>query len=134
MMNWIEGNWPDRFRCIVNHDGVFDQRMMYYTTEELWFMEWENGGPQYENPQGYEQFNPVNFVSKWHTPMLIVHGEQDFRIPYDQGIATFTALQRRGIESKFLDFPNENHWVLQPADSVQWYQTVLGWLDAHLKK
>jgi dipeptidyl aminopeptidase/acylaminoacyl peptidase len=134
MMNWIEGNWSDRFRCIVNHDGVFDQRMMYYTTEELWFVEWENGGPQYENPQGYEQFNPVDFVSKWHTPMLIVHGEQDFRIPYDQGIAAFTALQRRGIESRFLDFPNENHWVLQPADSVQWYQTVLGWLDAHLKQ
>jgi dipeptidyl aminopeptidase/acylaminoacyl peptidase len=134
MMNWIEGNWPDRFRCIVNHDGVFDQRMMAYATEELWFTEWENGGPQYENPQGYEQFNPVDFVSKWHTPMLVVHGEQDFRIPYDQGIAAFTALQRKGIESKFLDYPNENHWVLQPADSVQWYQTVLGWLDSHLKK
>jgi dipeptidyl aminopeptidase/acylaminoacyl peptidase len=134
MMNWIEGNWPDRFRCIVNHDGIFDDRMMYYSTEELWFSEWEHGGPQYQNPQAYEQFNPVNFVSKWRTPMLIVHGEQDFRIPYDQGIATFTALQRRGIESRLLIFPNENHWVLQPADSVQWYQTVLGWLDSHLKK
>jgi dipeptidyl aminopeptidase/acylaminoacyl peptidase len=134
MMNWIEGNWPDRFRCLVSHDGVFDSRMMYYSTEELWFEEWEKGGPQYENPQGFEQFNPVNFVSKWHTPMLVVHGEQDFRIPYDQGIAVFTALQRRGIESRLLLFPNENHWVLQPADSVQWYQNVLGWLDAHLKK
>ena len=134
MMNWIEGNWPDRFRCLVNHDGIFDTRMMYYSTEELWFTEWENGGPQYENPQAYEQFNPLNFVSKWHTPMLVVHGEQDFRIPYDQAIATFTALQRRGIESRLLLFPNENHWVLQPADSVQWYQNVLGWLDTHLKK
>ena len=134
MMNWIEGNWPDRFRCLVNHDGIFDNRMMYYSTEELWFAEWENGGPQYENPQGYEQFNPVNFVSKWRTPMLVVHGEQDFRIPYDQGIGAFTALQRRGIESRLLLFPHENHWVLQPADSVQWYQNVLGWLDAHLKK
>ena len=134
MMNWIEGNWPDRFRCIVNHDGIFDNRMMYYSTEELWFAEWENGGPQYENPAGHEQFNPVNSVSKWHTPMLVVHGEQDFRIPYSQGLATFTALQRRGIESRLLIFPNENHWVLQPADSVQWYQTVLGWLDEHLKK
>jgi dipeptidyl aminopeptidase/acylaminoacyl peptidase len=133
MMNWIEGNWPDRFRCIVNHDGVFDNRMMYYSTEELWFAEWENGGPQYENPAAYEKFNPVNFVSRWHTPMLVVHGEQDFRIPYDQGVAAFTALQRRGIESRLLIFPNENHWVLQPADSLQWYQNVLGWLDAHLK-
>ena len=134
MMNWIQGAWPDRFRCIVNHDGIFDNRMMYYSTEQLWFNEWENGGPYYANPRGHEQFNPVNLVSKWHTPMLIFHGEQDFRIPYDQSIATFTALQRRGIESRLVIFPNENHWVLQPADSVQWYQNVLGWLDQHLKK
>jgi dipeptidyl aminopeptidase/acylaminoacyl peptidase len=133
MMNWIEGNWPDRFRCIVNHDGDFDTRMMYYSTEELWFPEWESGGTQYEHPQAYEKFNPIDFVSKWKTPMLVIHGEQDFRIPYDQGIAAFTALQRRGIEGRLLIFPNENHWVLKPADSVQWYHTVLGWLDAHLK-
>jgi dipeptidyl aminopeptidase/acylaminoacyl peptidase len=133
MMNWIEGNWPDRFRCIVNHDGVFDQRMMYYATEELWFPEWEFGGPYFQNPQGYEQFNPVEFVSKWRTPMLVIHGEQDFRVPYTQGLGAFTAAQRRGIESRLLIFPGENHWVLKPADSVLWYHTVLGWLDAHLK-
>ncbi len=133
MMNWIEGHWPDRFRCIVNHDGLFDQRMMYYATEELWFPEWEFGGPQYENPQAYEAVNPVDFVSKWKTPMLVIHGEQDFRIPYPQGIAAFTALQRRGIESKLLVFPDENHWVLKPANSVLWYHTVLKWLDTHLK-
>jgi len=133
MMNWIEGNWPDRFRCIVNHDGLFDQRMMYYTTEELWFPEWEFGGPYYQNPQGYEKFNPVDFVTNWRTPMLVIHGEQDFRIPYPQGIAAFTALQRRGIEGKLLIFPDENHWVLKPADSVLWYHTVLDWLDAHLR-
>ena len=133
MMNWIEGNWPERFRCIVNHDGVFDQRMMYYATEELWFTEWEFGGPQYEVPQNYERVNPLDFVAKWRTPMLVIHGEKDFRIPYSQGIGAFTALQRRGIDSKLLIFPDENHWVLKPANSVQWYQTVLGWLDAHLK-
>ncbi len=133
MMNWIEGNWPDRFRCIVNHDGVFDQRMMYYATEELWFPEWELGGPQYENPQGYEAVNPVDFVSRWHTPMLVIHGEQDFRIPYPQGLAAFTALQRRGIESRLLVFPDENHWVLKPGNRILWYHTVLGWLDTHLK-
>ena len=133
MMNWIEGHWPDRFRCIVNHDGVFDQRMMYYGTEELWFPEWELGGPQYENPQGYEAVNPVDFVSRWHTPMLVIHGEQDFRIPYPQGLGAFTALQRRGIESRLLVFPDENHWVLKPANSILWYHTVLGWLDTHLK-
>jgi dipeptidyl aminopeptidase/acylaminoacyl peptidase len=133
MMNWIEGNWPDRFRCIVNHDGLFDQRTMYYATEELWFPEWEFGGPYYQNPQGYEQVNPVDFVSQWRTPMLVIHGEQDFRIPYTQGLAAFTALQRRGIESQLLIFPDENHWVLKPANSVLWYQTVLAWLDKHLK-
>ena len=134
MMNWIEGNWSDGFRCIVNHDGVFDQRMMYYSTEELWFAEWENGGTYFEHPETYEKFNPAAFVSKWQTPMLIVHGEQDFRIPYSQGIGAFTALQRRGIESKLLVFPDENHWVLKPNNSVLWYHTVLGWLDEHLKK
>ena len=134
MMNWIEGTWSDRFKCIVNHDGVFDQRMMYYSTEELWFMEWENGGTQYEKPGAYEQFNPVDHVSSWKTPMLVFHGEQDFRIPYSQGIAAFTALQRRGIESKLVVFPAENHWVLKPGDSVLWYHTVLDWLDQHLKR
>jgi dipeptidyl aminopeptidase/acylaminoacyl peptidase len=133
MMNWIEGNWPDRFRCLVSHDATFDQRLMYYATEELWFPEWEFGAPQYQDPQSYEQANPIDFVAKWHTPMLVIHGELDFRIPYPQGLAAFTALQRRGIESKLLEFPDENHWVLKPANSVQWYHTVLGWLDAHLK-
>jgi dipeptidyl aminopeptidase/acylaminoacyl peptidase len=133
MMNWIEGNWPDRFRCIVNHDGLFDQRMMYYTTEELWFAEWENGGAYFENPQGYEEFNPVHFVTRWRAPMLVIHGQQDFRIPYTQGLATFTALQRRGIESKLLIFPDENHWVLKPANTLLWHAAVLDWLDAHLK-
>jgi dipeptidyl aminopeptidase/acylaminoacyl peptidase len=75
----------------------------------------------------------VNFVAHWRAPMLVIHGQQDFRIPYTQGLATFTALQRRGIESKLLIFPDENHWVLKPANSLQWHATVLDWLDAHLK-
>ncbi|MET3107394.1 dipeptidyl aminopeptidase/acylaminoacyl peptidase [Oxalobacteraceae bacterium GrIS 2.11] len=133
MMNWIEGNWADGFKCIVNHDGVFDNRAMYYSTEELWFNEWENGGTYYQNPQGHEKFNPVNFVNNWKTPMLIVQGEQDFRIPTTQSLGAFTALQRKGIESKILIFPDENHWVLKPANSVLWHHTVLDWLDQHLK-
>lgn len=133
MMNWIEGNWPDRFRCIVSHDGILDQRMMYYATEELWFPEWEMGGTYYDAPQLYEKLNPVNFVTRWRTPMLVIHGEQDFRIPYSQGLGVFTALQRRGIESRLLVFPNENHWVLKPADSIQWHHTVFEWLDQHLR-
>ena len=132
MMNWIAGRWSDRFRCIVNHDGIFDQRTMYYATEELWFTEWENGGPYFKVPENHEKFNPANYVSEWRTPMLVIHGARDYRVPDSQGIATFTALQRRGIESKLLFFPDENHWVLKPANSVLWYSTVLGWLDQHL--
>ena len=137
MVNWIAGNWFDRngnapFKCLVNHDGIFDQRMMAYSTEELWFTEWENGGTPYDVPKNYEKFNPVNHVSKWRVPMLVVHGQQDFRVPAEQGIATFTALQRRGIESKFLYFPDENHWVLKPHNSVLWHDTVNAWLKAHI--
>ena len=133
MMNWIAGHWPrpasGPWRCLVNHDGVFDARMSYYGTDELWFDEWEHGGPHYQHAAAYEQFNPVNHVGAWQTPMLVIHGELDYRVPIEQGIATFTALQRRGIASQFLHFPDENHWVLKPQNSVQWHQTVLAWLD-----
>jgi dipeptidyl aminopeptidase/acylaminoacyl peptidase len=134
MMNWIQGNWADGFKCIVNHDGVFDVRGMAYSTEEQWFTDWENGGAQFNVPDNYERFNPVNFVSKWKTPMLVVQGDLDFRIPTAQGLSAFTALQRRGIESKLLVFPDENHWVLKPGNSLLWHHTVLGWLDQHLKQ
>ncbi|AWV06629.1 alpha/beta hydrolase family protein [Marilutibacter maris] len=132
MINWIAGNWNQPWKCLVNHDGVFDQRMMGYATEELWFTEWENGGTPFANPAGYEKFNPVNHVEDWRVPMLIVHGQLDYRIPVEQGIAAFTALQRQGIESKFLYFPDENHWVLKPQNSVQWHDTVNGWLKQHI--
>jgi dipeptidyl aminopeptidase/acylaminoacyl peptidase len=133
MQNWIAGNWAERFKCIVNHDGIFDTRSMYYSTEELWFTEWENGGPYFENPETHERFNPANYVKNWRTPMLVIHGAQDFRVPDTQGISTFTALQRRGIESRLVYFPDENHWVLKPANSIYWYSTVLDWLDAHTR-
>ncbi len=134
MINWIAGNWPERFRCLVNHDGIFDQRMMYYATEELWFPEWEHGGPEFEVPQAYARFNPADHVSNWHTPMLVIHGSLDYRVPLEQGLATFTALQRRGVESQLLHFPDENHWVLSPANSKQWHDRVIGWLDAKLAR
>ncbi|WP_291835889.1 S9 family peptidase [Brevundimonas sp.] len=133
MINWIAGNWPGEFKCLVNHDGVFDIRGMGYGTEELWFTEWEYGGTPYENPQGYEQFNPVHHVANWRDPMLVVQGDLDYRIPTAQGLSTFTALQRRGIDSRLLFFPNENHWVLKPANSLQWHNEVFGWLDKYLK-
>ncbi|MEO6113594.1 MAG: S9 family peptidase [Sphingomicrobium sp.] len=130
MMNWIAGQWPDRFKCLVQHDGVFDARAMAYETEELWFDEWEHGGKTYyEDPAAYERWNPVNHVAKWKTPMLVITGEKDFRIPYTQGLASFTALQRRGIPSRLVVFPDENHWVLKPKNSIQWYGEVFGWMD-----
>jgi dipeptidyl aminopeptidase/acylaminoacyl peptidase len=133
MQNWIAGNWPERFKCIVNHAGIFDQRTMYYTTEELWFTEFENGGPYFAAPQIHEKFNPADHVTKWKTPMLVTHGALDYRVPYSQGLATFTALQRQGIESRLVFFPDENHWILKPANNVQWHEEVLSWLDRHLK-
>jgi dipeptidyl aminopeptidase/acylaminoacyl peptidase len=134
MINWIAGNWPDRFRCLVNHDGNLDERMAYFDTEELWFPEWEHGGTPWDNPQGYEDQNPVNFVKNWKTPMLVIHGELDYRVVVTQGISTFNALQRRGIPSQFLYFPDENHWVLKPHNSIQWHETVIAWLDRWLKE
>ena len=134
MQNWIAGQWPDRFRCIVNHAGIFDTRSMYYTTEELWFTEWENGGPYYKTPDIHEKFNPSAHVTKWRTPMLVTHGALDYRVPYSQGLATFTALQRQGVESRLLFFPDENHWVLKPANAVQWHEAVFDWLDRYLKR
>ena len=134
MINWIQGNWPDRFKCLVCHDGNLDERMAYYDTEELWFPEWEHKGTPWENPEGYTKHNPIDHVSKWKTPMLVVHGGKDYRVVDTQGISTFTALQRKGIPSKFLYFPDENHWVLKPQNSILWHDTVLDWLDQWTKK
>ncbi|MEM8983940.1 MAG: S9 family peptidase [Pseudomonadota bacterium] len=132
MINWIASQWAERFRCLVNHDGVFDNRSMYFATEELWFPEWEHGGPYYENAAGYEKHNPALYVDQWQTPMLVIHGELDYRVPVTQGIGAFTALQRRGIESRFLYFPDENHWVLRPHNSMHWHTEVNAWLHKYL--
>lgn len=133
MVNWIAGNWPDRFRCLVNHDGNLDERAAYYNTEELWFPEWDHVGTPWDNPQGYEKHNPVNHVRNWRTPMLVIHGAQDYRVVDTQGLATFNALQRRGIPSRLLYFPDENHWVLKPHNSILWHDTVIDWLDRWVK-
>jgi dipeptidyl aminopeptidase/acylaminoacyl peptidase len=133
MINWIAGAWPDRFRCLVTHDGNLDERFAYYATEELWFPEWEHGGPEWTNTAGYEKHSPINLVKNWKTPTLVIHSEKDFRVVFEQGIATFTALQRKGVPSEFLTFPDENHWILKPANSILWHDTVLGWLDKWTK-
>jgi len=135
MVNWIAGNWPDGFDCLVSHAGVFDLRAMAYETEELWFTEWEFGGPYFEPgaAEAMERANPVSFVTNWRTPMLVIHGERDFRIPYSQSLGVFTALQRRNIPSRLLVYPDENHWILKPRNSIQWYREVHGWLDRWLR-
>jgi len=133
MINWIAGQWPDRFRCLVNHDGNLDERLAYFDTEELWFPEWDHVGNPWDNPENYEKHNPINYVKNWKTPILVIHGALDFRVVETQGMSTFTALQRRGIPSKFLYFPDENHWVLKPQNSILWHETVIGWLNQWTK-
>ena len=125
---WIAGNWPDGFKCLVNHAGVFDTRIMGTNTEELWFSEWENGGTPVQVPQNYEKFNPINHVGKWRSPMLVIHGQLDYRVLVEQGLASFSAAQRNGVESQLLYFPDENHWILKPHNSVLWHDTVTAWL------
>jgi len=130
MINWINGK-TDRFRALVCHDGNFDERMAYFDTEELWFPEWEHGGPPWVKPEGYAKHNPAELVKNWKTPTLVIHGGNDFRVVETQGIATFTALQRKGVPSRFLHYPDENHWVVKPQNSRLWHREVLGWMDRY---
>ena len=132
MINWINGH-TDRFRALVCHDGGFDEMANYFTTEELWFPEWEYGGVPWENPELFEKFSPSRHVGEWKTPTLVIHGANDFRLIDAEGLAAFTALQRRGIPSKLLWFPDENHWVLKPKNSIHWHESVLEWLDRWLQ-
>ena len=134
MIDWSATQTP-RFKGLVSHGGGYDNRSEYGTTEELWFDEWEFKGPVWDKQSAAlrEKWSPSNYVQNIQTPMLIVEGEQDFRVPMGQAIQLFTTLQRRGVPSKFLFFPNECHWVLKPQDSQLWYKTVLGWLDQYLQ-
>lgn len=134
MVNWIAGNWNAPWKCLVNHDGIFDTRTMAEETEELWFSENENGGVPYGNMAKMDAFNPALHAHKWSKPMLVIHSDKDYRVVPGQGIATFTALQRQGIQSKFLRFPDENHWVLKPQNSLKWHATVFDWLKTHTEK
>ncbi|PJK00746.1 peptidase S9 [Lysobacteraceae bacterium NML91-0213] len=134
MVNWIASQWNGPWKCLVNHNGVFDTRSMGLVTEELWFTEWEHGGTVYDNPEAYERFNPARHVGEWKVPMLVVAGQNDFRVPIDQSLSAFTALQRQGIPSKLLYYPDENHWVLKPHNSVQWHETVNDWLRQHFEQ
>lgn len=136
MIDWIEGHNNDprfQFKVLVSHDGVYNLTSMYGATEELWFTDWEFKGTPWTNKPMYERWSPHNFVANFKTPILIITNGLDYRVPEGQGLEMFTAVQRMGVESKLVDFPDEGHWVGKPANSAFWYNTVIGWLDKHLK-
>lgn len=133
MVNWIAGK-TDRFRCLVSHDGIMNTEMMDYATDELWFTEWEFEGTPWDSPEAYLKHSPHLHVKNMKTPMLVIQGEQDFRCVVSEGLTLFTALQRRGVPSRLLYFPDEGHWVLKPRNREVWYETVLGWIDKYLSE
>ena len=136
MVDWIEGHNNDprfRFKVLVSHDGVYNLTSMYGATEELWFTDWEFKGTPWTNRAMFERWSPHNFVQNFKTPILIITNELDYRVPVTEGLQLFTAVQRMGVESKLMVFPDEGHWVQKPQNSELWYNTVLGWLDKHLK-
>ncbi len=136
MVNWIEGHNNDprfRFKVLVSHAGVYNLTSMYGATEELWFPEWEFKGTPWTNPAMYSRWSPHNFVKNFNTPVLVIHGELDFRVPLGEGLQMYTAVQRRGVDSKLVIFPDEGHWILKPQNSQFWYHTVLDWLDKYLR-
>jgi dipeptidyl aminopeptidase/acylaminoacyl peptidase len=132
VMNWYAGH-TGKFKTIICHDGVYNLESMYGSTEEVWFAEWEQGKP-WEFSERSRQASPHLAAGNFKTPMLIIHGELDFRVPLSEGLQLFTALQRQGVPSKFLYFPDEGHWVLKPGNSELWHQTIFRWLADYLKK
>lgn len=132
MINWIAGQ-TDRFNALVSHAGVFNLESMYGTTEELWFPEWEYGGAPWENRELYRKFSPHNYVENYKTPILVIHGANDFRVPEEQAFQLFTALQRLGIRSKFLYYPDETHFISKPQNARLWWNTIFQWFEENKK-
>lgn len=130
MINWLEGH-TDRFKALVCHDGVFNTESMWGSTEELWFPEWEFGGTPWQSRKIYQKWSPHMFVENFKTPMLVVHGAKDFRVPETQAFELFSSLKRMGVDSKFLYFPDEDHFVTKPENSKMWWNTVFDWFDSH---
>jgi len=132
MVFWIAGH-TNRFKTLVAHDGVFNPASMTGTTEELWFVDWEFGGPPYASRTLYEKWSPLTFARNWKTPILIVHSQLDYRVDLSEGYQAFTAAKVLGVPAKFLYFPDEGHWVLKPRNRRLWWGTVLDWLDQYLR-
>jgi dipeptidyl aminopeptidase/acylaminoacyl peptidase len=131
MMNWFEGH-TDKFKTLITHCGVFNFESMYATTDELWFDEWEHGGPPWADAESYSKFSPHKYAKNFKTPMLIIQNDLDFRCPVSEGQQLFTTLQRLGIPSKMINFPDEGHWVLKPANSAYWHREVFAWLKKYV--
>jgi dipeptidyl aminopeptidase/acylaminoacyl peptidase len=130
----LAGIHNNRFKTFIAHDGIFDMRSMYGTTEEMWFVNWDWGGPYWDKKnaaaqKSYNQFNPINYVDKWNTPIMIVQGGKDYRVPVEQGLQAFQAAQLRGINSKLLYLPDENHWVLSAQNALVWQREFYKWLE-----
>ncbi|NMP16600.1 S9 family peptidase [Thalassotalea sp. Y01] len=133
MMNWIMGNWSDGFNCVINHAGLFDMKSFYNVTEELWFPEHDFSGPYWQFKENYDKFDPSRFVDNWKMPMLVIQGELDYRVPYGQSLGAFTTLQRKGIESRLVMFPDEDHHIRKPDNLKEWYREVFAWMEKNLK-
>jgi dipeptidyl aminopeptidase/acylaminoacyl peptidase len=132
MVNWILGH-TDRFKVLVSHAGVFNLESKYGSTEELWFPEWDLGGTPWKHTGSYDKFSPHRFAANFRTPTLVTHGQLDYRVPVEQGMQLFTTLKRQGVESRFLYYPDEGHWILKPKNSRLFYQTVTDWVDRFLQ-
>jgi dipeptidyl aminopeptidase/acylaminoacyl peptidase len=130
---YLAGIHNNRFKTFIAHDGIFDTKSMYGTTEEMWFVNWDYGGPYWDKKntlaqKTYNQFNPSNLVDKWNAPIMIVQGGKDYRVPIEQGLQAFQAAQLKGIKSKLLYLPDENHWVVSPQNSLVWQREFYKWL------
>ena len=143
MMNWTAGTWPTGFKCLINHAGLYDMPSFYQSTEELWFPEYDMGGPSWGKENGsakgkvsidYSKFNPSAYVNNWQTPMLVIQGELDYRVPYAQSLGAFTTLQRKGIDSRLVMFPDEDHHIRKSDNLVVWYDEVFKWLAKYTEK
>ncbi|MBN1407081.1 MAG: S9 family peptidase [Calditrichaceae bacterium] len=134
MINWIAGDPDHPYKCLVSHDGVYEQVSMYGATEELWFPEWEFNGTPWDEGSLYQKWSPATRAANFKTPILIIHGENDYRVPYTQGLQFFTALQRQGVPSRLLFFPDEDHFVRKPQNAQLWWKTVHDWFEKYLKE
>jgi dipeptidyl aminopeptidase/acylaminoacyl peptidase len=130
---WLAGNHQGRFKAFIAHCGMFNMESWYGSTEEMFFANHDQNGSYWDNPTNYDKFSPHNYVKNWNTPILVIHTEKDFRVPITQGLEAFTAAQTKGIPSRFLYFPDENHWVSKPQNSVLWQRVFYNWLDTYLK-